>query len=121
MATIRDKMGHCLHGLFTSSTQNEFAFSVVTRPRRLTQRRATDSLISLTRPVFLRFLRRSGLRPGLGEGELRSGLSPDCEPHSSRQRSEREGDWPCWPFAESEASTSQACVESDVMSNGPFC
>jgi hypothetical protein len=35
--------------------KSEFAFSVETRPQWLTQRRATDSLISLRRPVFSAF------------------------------------------------------------------
>jgi hypothetical protein len=35
--------------------EDEFAFYVETRPQRLTQRRATVSLISLTRPVFSAF------------------------------------------------------------------
>ena len=40
-----------LHGAHA----REFALSVGTRPQRLTQRRATDSLILLTRPVFSAF------------------------------------------------------------------
>ena len=39
----------------------QFAFYVETRPQRLTQRRATNPLTSLTRPVFQPFLRLSSL------------------------------------------------------------
>ena len=90
MATIRDKMGHCLHGSFTSSVDGGFAFYVETRPQRLTQRRATDPLIRSRGRFFQRFLRCSGLWPGLGEGEPRSGLPPDCEPHSRPQPGRRD-------------------------------
>ena len=45
--------------VFTDSSHRpagvEFAFSVETRPQRLTQRRADDPLISLTRPAFSAF------------------------------------------------------------------
>ena len=53
MATIRDKMGHCLHGFFTSPTKTEFAFYVETRTRRFKSRGAVVPGIS-QRPAFPR-------------------------------------------------------------------
>jgi hypothetical protein len=121
MATIRDKLGHCLDGFFTSPTRVTSP-SPSKRDRAAPRNEVPWSRESAQDPHFHRVLPHSALTLGSAGKRAEFGLPPDCQRRrAARRRSGMGiGFFPS-PHGEAESLLANLGRDRHWGTNGPFC